>query len=58
MINKKCFVCSKSEENGIILNGEKICSKCENEIIDLSVINPKYNYYKDKIKTILFKKDL
>ncbi|MBW6410338.1 sigma factor G inhibitor Gin [Clostridium sp. YB-6] len=58
MMNKKCFVCSKFDDNGIILNGKKICNRCENEIINLSIINPEYNYYKNKIKAILFKKDL
>ena len=56
MENKVCFLCGKKEGSGIILKGEKICFNCECEIINNSVINPKYHYFKDKIKGILFKK--
>ncbi|SFC80170.1 sigma factor G inhibitor Gin [Clostridium uliginosum] len=55
MINRECFLCSKTKHNGIILNGEKICKTCEEEIVNLTNNNPKYDYYREKIKTILFK---
>lgn len=55
MENKVCFLCGKKEGSGIILKGEKICSKCECELINISVLNPKYDDLKNKVKEILFK---
>ncbi|MDR5588546.1 MULTISPECIES: sigma factor G inhibitor Gin [Clostridium] len=56
MENKVCFLCGKKEGSGIILKGEKICSNCECELTNISVVNPKYHYFKEKVKNILFKK--
>ncbi|NFG23814.1 CsfB protein [Clostridium botulinum] len=55
MENKVCFLCGKKEGSGIILKGEKICSNCEFELTNISVVNPKYHYFKEKVKNILFK---
>ncbi|AOR22362.1 sigma factor G inhibitor Gin [Clostridium taeniosporum] len=56
MNNKVCFLCGKKEGSGIILKGKKICSHCECELTNISIVNPKYNYFKDKLKDTLFKR--
>lgn len=53
-LNKVCFICGAYCDDGIILNGEKICNKCENEIINTTILDKKYDSYENKIKVILF----
>lgn len=52
--NKSCFICGDSNCDGIIVNGEMICRKCEKEIVNTKVEDNNYEAYKDKIKIILF----
>ncbi|MBE6063538.1 MAG: CsfB protein [Clostridium butyricum] len=53
-LNKLCFICGETDCDGIIINGEMICRKCEKEIVNLDISNQDYDIYKDKIKIILF----
>jgi hypothetical protein len=52
--NKLCVMCGAIDYNGIILNGERICSACEQKIIKIKPVKSDYNIYKDKIKIVLF----
>lgn len=53
-LNKSCFICGAIDYDGIIVNGEKICKACEEKIVNTTIIDPKYNIYKDQVKIILF----
>lgn len=53
--NKSCFLCGARDCDGIILNGEKICRECEEKIVNTTILDPKYDEYKDGLKIILFK---
>lgn len=53
-LNKLCFICGDVNCDGIIINGEKICRKCEQKIVNTKVDDQKYDEYKDKIKIVIF----
>lgn len=51
IINKnKCIVCGKTHENGIIINGKKICRNCEMNLIGCKSNTDFYKYYLNCIK--------
>lgn len=52
---KYCRICGKAYENdGIIFNKSSICKSCVDEITLIDCNDLKYEYMKDKIKSILF----
>ena len=53
-LNKSCFICGDTDCDGIIINGEMICRKCEDKIVSSNTSDKDYDMYKDKIKIILF----
>ncbi len=55
-LNKSCFICGRSDCDGIILNEEKICKACEEKIVNTTIMDSNYDIYKDQIKIILFDK--
>ena len=52
---KLCFLCGEWYCDGIIINGENICKACEEKVVDITILDPDYDDYKDNIKAILFK---
>ena len=54
-LNKLCFFCGEIYCDGIIINGENICKACEEKVVDITILDPDYDDYKDNIKAILFK---
>ena len=57
-LNKSCFICGDTDCDGIIINGEMICRKCEEKIINSDTSDEDYEVYKDKIKIILFNESI
>ncbi|MDO5518357.1 MAG: sigma factor G inhibitor Gin [Clostridium sp.] len=57
-LNKSCFICGDSDCDGIIINGEMICRKCEEKIVESDTSDENYDMYKDKIKVILFDENI
>ena len=55
---KKCFICGQINCDGIIINGEMICRKCEEKIVNSDTSDKDYDVYKDKIKIILFNESI
>lgn len=55
---KKCFICGQINCDGIIINGEMICRKCEEKIVNSDTSDKDYDVYKDKIKIILFNENI
>lgn len=54
-LNKSCFLCGEGHCDGIIINRKNICKACEEKIVDATILDPDYDYYKDEMKAILFK---
>lgn len=52
--NKLCAICGVADNNGIILNGERICRACEEKIVNIKTVESDYDIYKEKIKIVLF----
>lgn len=52
--NKLCVMCGAADNNGIILNGERICRACEEKIVNIKVVQSDYDIYKEQIKIVLF----
>lgn len=57
-LNKSCFICGDTDCDGIIINGEMICRRCEQKIVNSEASDESYDMYKDKIKVILFDEDI
>ena len=57
-LNKSCFICGDTDCDGIIINGEMICRKCEEKIINSDTSDEDYDVYKDEIKIILFNESI
>ena len=53
-LTKKCFICGQTNSDGIIINGEMICKKCEEKIVNTKVDDSDYDKLKNSIKIILF----
>lgn len=54
IIKKVCSICSQESDDGIMIKGNSICYKCENDIISLDVTNIKEYYLGiEKIKKII-----
>lgn len=53
-LNKPCFICGGHNYDGIIVNGERICTECEERIVNTTIMDSNYDIYKDDIKKILF----
>lgn len=45
-----CIICRKPLNDGIMINGRKLCKTCEERLIKLQVTTDFYEYYKEKIK--------
>lgn len=50
MIKYNCAICGKSSNNGIMINGMRICCSCENRIVSLQMGTDFYTYMKNSIK--------
>lgn len=57
-LNKSCFICGDIDCDGIIINGEMICRKCEDKIVNSDTSDEDYDVYKDDIKIILFNENI
>lgn len=57
-LNKSCFICGDTDCDGIIINGEMICRKCEDKIVNSDTSDEDYDVYKDEIKIILFNENI
>ena len=57
-LNKSCFICGDTDCDGIIINGEMICRKCEDKIVNSDTSDEDYDVYKDEIKIILFNESI
>lgn len=53
-LTKKCFICGQTNSDGIIINGEMICKRCEEKIVNTKVDDSDYDKLKNSIKIILF----
>ena len=42
-INKSCFICGDTDCDGIIINGEMICRKCEEKIVESDTSDKDYD---------------
>ncbi|KXS45826.1 MAG: hypothetical protein AWU54_117 [Candidatus Frackibacter sp. T328-2] len=49
-----CFICTKKQVNGIKINDRIICSNCEDRLVKTLPIDPQYDDYLHRIKTLLF----
>lgn len=50
MYIKRCIVCREALSDGIIINGNFICSCCESKIVNSDANDDFYDYYVDSIK--------
>ncbi|ERI95538.1 hypothetical protein HMPREF1982_00168 [Clostridiales bacterium oral taxon 876 str. F0540] len=50
MKKQACIICRKPLNNGIIINGKRICKCCEERLINSDMNTDFYDYYKDCIK--------
>lgn len=50
MVKKSCIICKKHSNDGIIINGKRICGSCEEKLISSEAGNDFYEYYKECIK--------
>ncbi|WP_040209919.1 sigma factor G inhibitor Gin [Clostridium polynesiense] len=50
MVKKSCIICRKSGNDGIIINGKRICRSCEKKMISSEAGNDFYEYYKECLK--------
>lgn len=50
MQKRKCIICGKPLNDGIIINGRGICKNCEERIINSQSGTDFYEYYKSCIK--------
>ena len=41
--NKSCFICGDTHCDGIIINGEMICRKCEDKIVSSNTSDKDYD---------------
>lgn len=48
-----CIICRKEKYDGIIIGRSLVCNKCHEKILNITVDNIEYDFYKDKIKTAL-----
>jgi hypothetical protein len=53
-LNKLCVMCGGINNDGIILNGERICRACEKKVVSIEAADSDYDAYKDKLKIVLF----
>lgn len=47
-------MCGQTNSDGIIINGEMICKRCEEKIVNTKVDDSDYDKLKNSIKIILF----
>lgn len=50
MSKQNCIVCRKPLNNGIMINGRRICNCCEERLINVQIDTDFYQYYKECIK--------
>lgn len=53
-IIRECFFCKDMCSDGIIINGEMICRRCEERIVNTPVEDINYEELKDDVKVMLF----
>ncbi|MGE5654862.1 MAG: sigma factor G inhibitor Gin [Bacillota bacterium] len=51
----KCVICGKQAHIacGLVIQGKYICDECERQIVYTTVLDRKYDFYKNKLKEIL-----
>lgn len=52
-MKKKCIICGKSSENGIMICGKEICLECEKAIVNESIGTASYEIYRKQISKSL-----
>lgn len=56
MQKRKCIICGKPLNDGIMINGRGICKNCEQRVIQAESGTDFYEYYKGCIKKTITKK--
>lgn len=49
-MNKKCIICRKPLDDGIIIYGRGICENCEKRLLTIETNTDFYEFYKNCIK--------
>ncbi len=51
----KCIICGKQAQAacGLVIQGRYICEHCEREIVYTTVLDRKYDFYRNKLKEVL-----
>ncbi len=51
----RCVICGKQAKAacGLVIQGKHICDECEHEIVYTTVLDRKYDFYKNKLKEVL-----
>ena len=50
--SRGCIVCGKQKEAGIAIWNSFICELCEQEMVNTDVMDAKYPFFIEKMKTI------
>lgn len=50
MLRKRCIICGKHINRGIMINGRYMCESCEKRLMNLDVYTDFYEYYKKRIR--------
>jgi hypothetical protein len=58
MKRQVCIICRKPLNNGIIVNGKRICKSCEERLINAEMDTDFYEYYKNCIKNTIVETEL
>jgi len=48
-----CLICERPVEEGLRILASLLCRECEQELLKLSVSDPRYNLYVDKLKDVI-----